>query len=151
MVTIAAVNGVAVGGGVELALACDVRVAVDHAAFWLPEPELGLLPAAGALRWLPEVVGQGGARELILGGARWSAAQALARGLVSEVVPANELDACVARWTERVLKRDRLALELAKQHLSAKGRSGMTKDEGLRRPFLSRAIKVRINLRRKAS
>jgi enoyl-CoA hydratase len=149
-VTIAAVNGAAVGGGFELALACDLRIAADHAAFWLPEPELGLLPAAGGLRWLPEVVGQGGACELILGGARWSAAQALARGLVSEVVPSEDLDACVARWTERVLQRDRLALELAKRHLAAHPSAGSIRTDGIAQAILVSRNRSADNERREA-
>jgi enoyl-CoA hydratase len=118
-VTIAAVNGSAVGGGLELALACDLRIASQDARFWLPEPELGLLPAAGGTQWLPALVGPGRAKELILAGAVWSADEACRYGLVNEVVPLAELADRVRGWCGRILKRDALALQLAKQAIHA--------------------------------
>lgn len=118
-VTIAAVNGAAVGGGLELALACDLRVAASASRFWLPEPEFGLLPAAGALRWLPQAVGRARASALILGGARWSADDACQSGLVAEVAAPGALDAAVDRWIARILARDAAALTLAKRALDA--------------------------------
>lgn len=117
LVSIALINGAAVGGGLELALACDIRLAADHASFWLPEPEFGLLPAAGALQRLPAAVGQGPAREMILGGARWHAQRALQVGLVSEVAPLASLPELEERWTTRVIKRAPHVLALAKQSL----------------------------------
>lgn len=116
-VTIAAINGVAVGGGLELALSCDLRLAVASARFWLPEPEFGLIPAAAATRLLPRTVGALRARDLVLGGAQWSATDALAAGLLSEVVPADGLMDCVHQWVARVARRDADALLLAKQAL----------------------------------
>lgn len=113
-VTIAAVNGVAVGGGFELALACDLRLAVTTARFWLPEPEFGLVPAAGGLRLLPRMVGEPRAKELILGGAVWDAATAERTGLLSEVVDASALTARVQVWIDRIAARDADALRLAK-------------------------------------
>lgn len=118
-VSIAAVNGVALGGGCELALACDLRVAADHAVFGQPEPALGIIPGAGATQRLPRIVGLGRAKELVLTGARWSAAQALQYGLVSEVVPATELMAAARRMAERVLALGPLALRLSKLALNA--------------------------------
>ena len=114
LVTIAAINGVAVGGGFELAMACDIRIAVDHARFWLPEPELGLLPAAGGTWLLPRLVGPLHAKELILGGARWDVERALSAGFLSEVVPAGELEDAVGRWTGRIERRDPAALRFGK-------------------------------------
>ena len=116
-VTIAAINGVAVGGGLELALSCDLRIAVAHARFWLPEPEFGLIPAAAATKLLPKTVGALRARDLVLGGAQWTAADALAAGLLSEVAPDNGLMECVHKWVERILRRDPDAVFLAKQAL----------------------------------
>jgi enoyl-CoA hydratase len=118
-VTIAAVNGAAVGGGLELALACDLRVAASTSRFWLPEPEFGLLPAAGGLRWLQQAVGRARASALILGGARWSADDARQNGLVAEVAEPGALDAAVERWIARILARDATALTLAKRALDA--------------------------------
>lgn len=114
-VTIAAINGDAVGGGMELALSCDLRLAVEGARFWLPETELGLLPAAGGTALLPRLVGPLRAKEMILGGATWDAAEAFRAGLLTEVVPAGALEARVGAWTERIARRSADALALAKQ------------------------------------
>ncbi len=118
-VTIAAVNGYALGGGCELALACDLRVASENAIFGQPEPAIGILPGAGATQRLPRIVGLGRAKELVLTGARWDARQALAYGLVSEVVPVGELMCAARRWAERVLGLGPLAVRLAKLALNA--------------------------------
>lgn len=114
-VTIAAINGSAVGGGFELALACDLRFAVEHAQFWLPEPELGLLPAAGATTLLPHLVGPLRAKELILGGAVWTAADAMQAGVLTEVVADGQLFERVNAWIARIERRDPDATRLAKQ------------------------------------
>src|SRR5262249_5907188 len=118
-VTIAAVNGVALGGGCELALACDLRIAAEHAVFGQPEPALGIIPGAGGTQRLPRIVGLGRAKELVLTGARWDARQALAYGLVSEVVPAGELMRAARALAERVLALAPLALRLSKKALNA--------------------------------
>ena len=118
-VTIAAVNGYALGGGCELALACDLRIASEKAIFGLPEPSLGIIPGAGGTQRLPRLVGLGRAKEMILTGARWDATQALAYGLVSEVVPAADLPAASRRLAARVLALGPLAVRLAKMALNA--------------------------------
>lgn len=114
-VTLAAVGGAAAGGGLELALACDFRIAAQGARFWFPEPELGLIPAAGGTQRLAQVVGKSRAKELILGGLVWDAAEALRAGLVSEVTTAEELLPRAQQWAERIAKRNPAALRLAKQ------------------------------------
>jgi enoyl-CoA hydratase len=118
-VTIAAVNGVALGGGCELALACDLRIAAEHAVFGQPEAALGIIPGAGATQRLPRIVGLGRAKELVLTGARWDAAKALAAGLVSEVVPAADLQKAARAMAERVLALGPLAVRLSKMALNA--------------------------------
>jgi enoyl-CoA hydratase len=118
-VSIAAVNGYALGGGCELALACDLRIAADTAVFGLPEPTLGIIPGAGGTQRLPRIVGLGRAKEMILTGARWDAARALEVGLVSRVVPRAELLGAAREMAEKVLALGPLAVKLDKQALNA--------------------------------
>ena len=118
-VAIAAVNGFAMGGGCELALSCDLRIASENALFGLPEPTLGIIPAAGGTQRLPRVVGMGRAKELILTGAKWDARKALDFGLVSEVVPVGELMTAARAMAFRVIALGPLAIRLAKQALNA--------------------------------
>jgi enoyl-CoA hydratase/carnithine racemase len=94
--TIAAMNGVAFGGGLELALACDLRVAVESAQLGLTEVRLGIMPGAGGTQRLSRVVGPARAKEMIMLGRRITAEQALHMGLVTAVVPADALSAEVA-------------------------------------------------------
>lgn len=84
---VAALNGVALGGGLELALLADLRVAAPHAVLGLPETTIGIIPGAGGTQRLPRVVGEARAKELILLGRRLTAAEALAIGLVNRVSP----------------------------------------------------------------
>jgi enoyl-CoA hydratase/carnithine racemase len=86
---VAALNGVAFGGGLELALVCDLRVAVPEAKVGLPETTLGIIPGAGGTQRLPRIVGEARAKEMILLGRRLSAQEALAWGLVNRVSPAG--------------------------------------------------------------
>jgi methylglutaconyl-CoA hydratase len=87
---VAAINGLALGGGLELALMCDLRVAAAHAELGLPETTLGIIPGAGGTQRLPPLIGEAKAKELILLGRRLSAAEALAIGLVNRVTPADK-------------------------------------------------------------
>jgi enoyl-CoA hydratase/carnithine racemase len=88
--TIAAINGTALGGGLELALLCDLRVAAEHAVLGLPETSLGIIPGAGGTQLLPRLIGEARAKELILRGSRVSAREALALGLVNRVTNAGD-------------------------------------------------------------
>lgn len=112
--TIAAVNGFALGGGNELALACDIRIATSSAKFGLPEPNLGVLPGAGGTQRLARLIGKGRAIELILTGRFIDAGEAERIGLVSEVVaPGEHLEAAQA-IAAKILAKGPLAVRLAK-------------------------------------
>ena len=115
---IAAIGGPAVAGGLELALACDVRIASPLARFAMPETRLGILPAAGATWRLPRVVGRSLAREMILLGRELDSAEALAKGLVSEVVPASSLRARALAMAKGAEALDAEAVAAAKEALN---------------------------------
>jgi enoyl-CoA hydratase/carnithine racemase len=87
---VAAINGAALGGGLELALCCDLRVAASHAQLGLPETSLGIIPGAGGTQRLPRIVGEARAKEMILLARRLTADEALAWGLVNRVTPAGK-------------------------------------------------------------
>jgi enoyl-CoA hydratase len=125
-VSIAAVNGYALGGGCELALACDLRIASENAVFGLPEPSLGIIPGAGGTQRLPRIVGLGRAKEMILTGARWDARRALEVGLVSEVVPIADLPRAARALADKVLALGPLAVRLAKAALNASQQMPLT-------------------------
>lgn len=137
-VTIAAVNGLALGGGCELALACDLRIAVAQAKFGQPEVALGIIPGAGATQRLPRIIGLGRAKHLVLTGDAIDAQTALAWGLVSSVVAADALLPSALALAERVLSRGPLAIRLAKMALNASARVDL--DSGLLIETLAQAI-----------
>lgn len=110
---IAAINGVCLGGGLELALACDMRYAAEHAQLGAPEINLGLIPGWGATQRLPQVVGPSRALELILTGEPVSATQALQIGLVSRVVPSAELLSAAQALAHTIAGRSRVAVTAA--------------------------------------
>jgi enoyl-CoA hydratase/carnithine racemase len=115
MPTIAAIEGNALGGGLELALCCDLRVASERARLGLPEVRLAVTPGAGGTQRLPRVVGPARARELILTGKVLTADEALAIGLVTEVVPAGEAVARARAIGEEIATRGPLAVREAKR------------------------------------
>src|SRR3990172_7654604 len=104
---IAAVNGYALGGGCELALACDLRLAAEEAKFGFPETSLGIVPGAGATQRLPRLVGWGKAKELIFTGDIFDAREAERLGLVSKVVPRSQLLAAARDGPEKIPARGR--------------------------------------------
>ena len=112
--TIAAVNGYALGGGCELAMACDIRIAAQNARFGLPETSLAILPAAGGTQRLARLVGKGRAIEMILTGRVVDAEEAQAIGLVSRVVPQARLLDAARETAEGILSKGPLAVRLAK-------------------------------------
>jgi enoyl-CoA hydratase len=111
---IARINGVALGGGTEIALCCDIRVAVDTAVMGLPEIKLGIIPGYGGTQRLPRLIGMGKAKELILTGDTLTAQEALGLGLVNQVVPADQLDEAVSRLCGKIAQRGPVALHMAK-------------------------------------
>lgn len=113
--TIAAINGVALGGGTELALACDLRLAADTASLGLTEVDLGVIPAGGGTQRLPRLVGAACAKELIFTGRRIAADEARAMGLVNRVVPAAELAHASFELACAIAAKPPLALRFAKQ------------------------------------
>ena len=117
MPTIAAIEGNALGGGLELALCCDLRVASEQARLGLPEVRLAVTPGAGGTQRLPRVVGAARARELILTGRVLTAREALDIGLVTEVVPAGGAVARATAIAEEIARRGPLAVREAKRLL----------------------------------
>ncbi len=112
--TIAAINGLALGGGFEMALACDFRVAAEHAEFALPEVGLGIIPGAGGTQRLPRLIGPSKAKELILTARRITAEEALSLGIVSKVVGARDLLEEAGKLAAETAKNSPLAVAYAK-------------------------------------
>ncbi|WP_354359786.1 enoyl-CoA-hydratase DpgD [Variovorax boronicumulans] len=112
---VARVNGLALGGGFELALACDIVVAASHAEFALPEARLGLIPGAGGVFRLSRQLPYRTAMGYLMTGRRLSADRAYELGLVNAVVPATELDACVQQWVDELLSCAPLSLRAIKE------------------------------------
>ena len=134
-VTIAAVNGCALGGGCEISMACDIRVASENARFAQPECGLGILPGFGGTQRLPRLVGKGRAKELIFTCDQITAEDAYRMGLVNHVVPQAELiDYCKA-MAGRIMKNGPYAVSLAKQAIN----TGMDTD-------LDSGLKLEANL-----
>jgi len=121
MPTIAAIEGDALGGGLELALACDLRIAAEGARLGLPEVRLAVTPGAGGTQRLPRVVGLARARELILTGRVLTAAEAARIGLVHEVVPAGRAVARAGGIGAEIAERGPLAVREAKRLLDLAG------------------------------
>ena len=128
---IAMVNGYCLGGGCELALACDIRIASDNASFGQPEINLGIIPGGGGTQRLPRLVGEGKAMEMILTGEILNAQEAFRWGLVNQVVPADHLEAKTMEIANRMAEKSPIALRLAKEAVKLASRSNL--DEGLRR------------------
>jgi enoyl-CoA hydratase/carnithine racemase len=112
---IAAVNGIAMGGGFEIALACDVIIAADAAVFALPEPRVGLAALAGGLHRLPREIGAKRALGMILTGRRVSAKEGKDLGFVNEVVPAAELMATARKWAGTIMEASPMSVRASKQ------------------------------------
>ncbi|MBA2441703.1 MAG: enoyl-CoA hydratase/isomerase family protein [Rubrobacter sp.] len=112
--TIAAVNGFALGGGCEIALACDIRIAAENALFGFPEVGLGILPGMGGTQRLPRLVGPAVAKELIFSARRIDAAEAQEIGLVNRVVPQGEALSAALELADQIATNGPLAVRYAK-------------------------------------
>jgi enoyl-CoA hydratase len=128
---IAMINGYCLGGGCELALACDIRIASENASFGQPEINLGIIPGGGGTQRLPRLVGEGKAMEMILTGEIIDARTAFAIGLVNHVVPADQLQTKTMDVATRIADKSPIALQLAKEAVKLASKSNL--DEGLRR------------------
>jgi len=146
---IAAVNGVAYGGGFEIALSCDIIVAADTAAFALPEPKVGVAALAGGLHRLPRQIGLKQAMGLILTGRKIFATEGARLGFVNEVVPAADLLRVARRWSEEIItcspmsiraSKEAVMLGLAEPSLQA-ATEAQTKYPALRQLFKSEDFK----------
>jgi enoyl-CoA hydratase/carnithine racemase len=119
LVTLAEIGGAAMGGGLELALACDLRVAADNARLGLPEVKLGLVPAAGGTQRVTRICGEGTAKRLILGAEIIDGAEALRLGLVQWTQPAEELAAWARALAARLAGMPKTALAAGKRCIAA--------------------------------
>jgi len=128
---IAMINGFCLGGGCELALACDIRLASEKARFGQPEINLGIIPGGGGTQRLTRLVGEGKSMEIILTGDMIDAPTALQLGLVNHVFSAEELEAKTMEMANKIAEKSPIALQMAKEAVKLASRSNL--DEGLRR------------------
>lgn len=128
---IAMVNGFCLGGGNELALACDLRIASENARFSQPEINLGIMPGGGGTQRLTRLIGEGRAMEIMLTGDMIDAETAHRFGLVNHVHPADELEAKTMELANKIAEKAPIALQLCKEAVKFASRSNL--DEGLRR------------------
>jgi len=136
--TIAAVNGHAVGGGWGLALACDFRIAAAEAQFWIPEVDLGVPLGVGTTTRFVRMVGPARAKEIIMGCARYSAADAQAWGLVHRVVPGAALAAAVADYAGLLARKPFRPMAEVKARINAIARTGIPEINAMTEGFLER-------------
>ncbi len=121
--SIVALNGFTFGGGLELALACDIRLSSIDAQFALPEVSIGTVPGWGGTKRLPKVIGEGRAKQMVFTGDRIGAEKAEAWGLVNSIHPSSELMAVTRALADRILANAPLAVQVAKETMSENGRT----------------------------
>lgn len=134
-VTIAAVNGYALGGGCEISMCCDIRIAAENAKFAQPEVNLGILPGFGGTQRLPRLIGKGRAKELIFTTDQIDAQEAYRIGLANKVVPQEELLSYCKAMAEKIMSKASFGVTLAKQAIN----TGMDTD-------LDSGLKLEANL-----
>ncbi|MDT4961059.1 MAG: hypothetical protein QOF87_706, partial [Pseudonocardiales bacterium] len=142
LVSIAAVHGHAIGAGFQLALGADIRIVADDAQFTMAEPTLGLVPDLGGTKRLVDLVGYSRAAEICLTGRRVGAAEALAIGLASKVVPPGELDAAVGQTVAALLAVNRDAAAETKALLLAAAGRTQTEQEAAERDAQYRRLRA---------
>jgi enoyl-CoA hydratase/carnithine racemase len=138
---IAAVNGVAMGGGFEIALACDLIIAADTALFALPEPKVGLAALAGGLHRLPRQIGMKHAMGMILTGRRVSATEGASMGFVNEVVPATDLMATARKWAQMITSCAPSSVRASKE-ASQKGLDEATLEAAIKAQYKYEAVRA---------
>ena len=138
---IAAVNGVAMGGGFETALACDLIIAAENAVFALPEPRVGLIAGGGGVHRLPRMIPMKQAMGMILTGRRVSAREGATLGFVTEVVPAGEALAAAKRWAAMILECSPMAVRASKQ-ASYRGLDAATLETAMRTVYPAQQANV---------
>ena len=139
--TIAAMRGYALGGGMQLALACDLRIAARGTKLALPEHKYGLLPDLGGTYWLPRIVGPAKAKELIFTGGTIDAEEALAIGLVNRLVDDDELESAATALAETIAGQPPIAVRGSKRAIDQAGRQSL--GEGLREAAVGQAECIR--------
>lgn len=122
---IAAINGLALGGGFELALTCDLRISSEKAKFAFPEVGLGIIPGGGGTQRLQKIVGQGIAKELLYFGEMFDAQRALELHLVNKVVAAEEVLATAKEWATKLAQKPPIALQMLKIAINAGGNTDL--------------------------
>lgn len=127
---IAAINGLALGGGMEIALACDIRIASEKARMGLPEVKLGIIPGGGGTQRLPRMIPWCHAAGMAFTGQHFDAREACRMGLVNEVVPPDQVMVRAREWAARICECSPLAVQAAKEAM-VRG-SNMTLEDGLR-------------------
>ncbi|MGH8011652.1 MAG: enoyl-CoA hydratase-related protein [Candidatus Binataceae bacterium] len=130
---IAAVNGFALGGGCEIALACDIIIAAEHARLGLPEPRVGLMAGAGGVHRLPRHIPLKIAMGMMLTGRHITAAEAHRWGLVNEVVPYKDLMATAERWAAEIMECSPLSIQASKE--AALGGQGLSIEDALKKKY----------------
>ena len=138
-VTVGAINGHAVGGGWGLALACDFRVAAGEAEFWIPEVDLGVPLGVATTTRFVRLLGPARAKDVIIGGRRYSAVECLTLGLVNEVHPAARLTGAVQAYAERLAAKPFRPMAEMKARINAIARTGTPEVNAMTEGFLDRA------------
>ena len=139
---IARVNGLALGGGFEMVLGCDIIVAAETASFGLPEPRVGRLPLDGMVT-LPRLIPRAQAMGMLLTGRRLSAAEALECSLINQVVPEDELDSAVQSWIDDIVACAPLSLKAIKRSAADTAHLTMREARNARLPSLAAALQSR--------